>query len=504
MAGSQFAKGSRAELAYAPEVRWGVAPDATTSAGVDDVGNINRLTLSLATHGYVAGNYVELIDGNSGTFDMSGFYRVISSTDGTFDVYVPCGLDYETDITTAGSAAYGANIDIGNTAATPTTALTDIVEAAASAYDVPLNGFTGESLKLNRNTIESDTMQSDQTTKYFSYGTRNVSGGIDTEMIFSDLDEMIESNMQSQWEPLTEITVDTAHAETIGSSGQSLTIAGTGGSFAGSFTVFLVTGATKLVIRHSDMPQASYLSGKDDTTGLSVDSFITDNTPYGLLIRNGTTQKPLTIETRFTDISQNLVKTGMVVNEITYSAALNTNATASLSFLGKTELPAATSTQVAQSLATEITKVVGTSPINTISGSFLENDTGISDVTGVDLTVNQNGENLETIFTDLSVGVNSNKYSFTGTLNMFLDDMVHYNKFINGTSSSLQFTIEEATGATIREPAYQYTLPSIRYTDSSAPAADQGTIAHSMPFVAIKDSTEGYAVQIVKIFSATA
>lgn len=480
MAGSKFAKGSRASIAYATETTWGTAPNATTL-------NINRITLTKTAHGYVTGDYVKLIDGNTGAA-WTGFYRVISADANTFDVFLQCDAVY---------SATHTNIEVGNSSA-PTPVLTSAnAEASKSAYFSPLNGFTGESMKLNRNTVESDTIQSDQTTKYFSYGTRNTSGGIDAELIFSDLDEIIESNMQSQWEPLLSLT-QSSHG---GAVGETVVMNGTDGSYAGTYTIIAVPNVNEFVIRHSKMPLATFGAGANQANidgGGAAD--VTAQRPHGLLIRNGTTQKPLSVEVRLDDISQNFLRSGMVASEIAYTVGINTPTTANVSFMGKTEVTNV-QTQTEQNLSTDLTKTVGSNPINTISGSVLEGGSAITDVVSVDLSVTQNAEMLETVFTDLSVAVNSNQYGFTGNLTMFLDDLVHYDKFVNGTSSTLKFTIEEATAAVTQDPAYEFNMPRVFYTDSSAPAADQGTISHSMPFVAVKDETEGYVLQIIKLFS---
>lgn len=480
MAGSQFAKGSRASIAYATETTWGTSPTATTL-------NINRITLTKANHGYVAEDYIKLIDGNTGAA-WSGFYRIISADTNTFDVFLQCDAIF---------SATHTNIEVGNSGA-PTPTLTSAnAEAAASAYFSPLNGFTGESMKLNRNTVESDTIQPDQTTRYFSYGTKNTSGGIDAELIFSDLDEIIESNMQSQWEPLTSLT-QTAHG---GAVGETVVMSGSDDSFSGTHTIIAVPNDNEFVIRHSKMPLATFGAGANQANidgGGAAD--VTAQRSHGLLIRNGTTQKPLSVEVRLADISQNFLRSGMVASEISYSVAINTPTTASVSFMGKDE-STNVQTQTEQNLSTDLIKTVGSNPINTISGSVLEGGNTISDVLSVDLNVTQNAEMLETVFTDLSVAVNSNQYNFTGTLTMFLDDLVNYNKFVNGTESTLKFTLEEATSAVTQDPAYEFNMPSVFYTDSSAPAADQGTISHAMPFLAKKDATEGYVLQIIKIFS---
>jgi hypothetical protein len=113
-----------------------------------------------------------------------------------------------------------------------------------------------------------------------------------------------------------------------------------------------------------------------------------------------------------------------------------------------------------------------------------EGGTTIATVTALDINFNNNLEGVEVLFNDTITGIASGNFMVDGTLTAQFLDATLYNKFVNNTSSSLEFTLTDSLTKT-----HTYAFPKIVYTSADITAADPGQQTISMKFNVQYDGT---------------
>jgi hypothetical protein len=83
--------------------------------------------------------------------------------------------------------------------------------------------------------------------------------------------------------------------------------------------------------------------------------------------------------------------------------------------------------------------------------------------------------------------------NLTGSITAFFEDATLLEKFLNETESALVFTLLDPAGN-----SYTVTLPRIKYTGGQPDVSGQGAITLSLPFQAIRDSSEASNIKIVR------
>lgn len=187
------------------------------------------------------------------------------------------------------------------------------------------------------------------------------------------------------------------------------------------------------------------------------------NTWTSNVLKLGAARQSLSIEKK-TDNGAFFLYKGMVVNTMSISSSAS-DAAVNVSFdlLGLSET--ASSDSASGSAYTAATDVL---PFTSCGGTLLEGGSPIAAVSAIDLTID-NGINTEYFWgncdpADLVPG----RVSVTGTLQVYFQDLVLYNKFKNGTSTSLSFTLTNGAAA---PKTHTYLLSNIRYTGASLPSS---------------------------------
>ena len=204
----------------------------------------------------------------------------------------------------------------------------------------------------------------------------------------------------------------------------------------------------------------------------------------------GTTLVPLTIEEAQSDISQYKVNRGCVVNGFTLNAPVDGLANISFDILGLSQEMAASSVDADDSYDAQPVR----QPFTHCGGTISEGGSPIGIVTDINFTMTNN---LSSVFVWGNCDPNDlipARIDVTGTLSVLFQDEVLYNKFINDTSSSLSFTLDDGNGNTV-----QIDMGNIKYTGADMPVdAGSGLRVISMPFRALQDSGTGTTIRITR------
>lgn len=189
-----------------------------------------------------------------------------------------------------------------------------------------------------------------------------------------------------------------------------------------------------------------------------------------------------TMEEAHYDIGQFVTYTGMVVDKFDLTVPASGIVTGKIDLIGKTATALATSS---------VDTVGGYTPApakipftdNGSAGFIKEGGTTIGYVTSYSLSIDKGLTRNWAVATDTVYELTTGKYKVTGTINVYFKDAVMYNKFINGTASSLDLKLDDGVNT------YQFFLPNIKYTGATKTINGTGPVTLSMPFRALYDNT---------------
>jgi hypothetical protein len=201
------------------------------------------------------------------------------------------------------------------------------------------------------------------------------------------------------------------------------------------------------------------------------------------ILKVGTTRKSLTIEEAQFDVSQFRVFTGVVVDKATFTFPTSGPVTAKFDVLAKDQSAMAAATIDTSAGYTASQVALPFTDVGT-SGFFKEGGTAIPGViTAMSLEVNNGYEKNIGLGSNLIRDFTTGKCEVSGTATVFFEDAVLYNKFANGTASSIDVKLDNGTST------LQITVPNVKWTEASKTLTAQGTITMSMKFVGLYDAT---------------
>lgn len=206
------------------------------------------------------------------------------------------------------------------------------------------------------------------------------------------------------------------------------------------------------------------------------------------VLKRGETRVSLTMEDAQRDIGVFRSYTGMVGNSFTLTAPIDGLVTVDFEFMGMRET-VATSSIDANGYSPSADKV----PFTHCGGTILEGGAPVGVVNSISLTLTNN-MNADFYWGSCSTGdIVPGRVDVTGTLDVFFTSAAMYNKFVNKTQSSLEFTLSNGTDTVT------FKLPKIVYTGADLPiAAGSESRMLSLPFRALVDATEGTELIITR------
>jgi len=191
-------------------------------------------------------------------------------------------------------------------------------------------------------------------------------------------------------------------------------------------------------------------------------------------LKPGKTAISHSIETGYTDISQFQIFKGLQANTLSLSVKPNSLISATVGFIGK-DAAAFTATTG----ATTTTAVTGKEAFDSFTGSMTEGGSAIATVTGIDLAYTNNLVESNVLFSNVLGAILAGNIGLTGTLTAQFLDVSLYNKFMNGTSTSIAFTL---TGTDTK--IHTWTIPKVIYTSGDINPSGPGELSLSLKFTA--------------------
>lgn len=200
----------------------------------------------------------------------------------------------------------------------------------------------------------------------------------------------------------------------------------------------------------------------------------------------GNTQTSFSIEVGATDISQYMLFTGCVFDKLTLTLAPAALVTYKASIIGQ-DLTLSTSTNSANTLPAP-----QTAPMASVNGTIKEGGSIVAYISGCTFNFDRKHTPNYALGNSECVSISTSFFDLTGTAEVYLEDQVMYNKFLNNTNSSLDFTLSDGTNT------YEITLPKIYYTTAAADIKGTGPIMLKMNFTAVRDPVTGTTCTITR------
>ena len=206
-------------------------------------------------------------------------------------------------------------------------------------------------------------------------------------------------------------------------------------------------------------------------------------------IQNGTTMTPYSIEKSFPDGGHYQVYTGMYANTLSLSLAANSQVTGSIEFVGMGQ-----EVRTESASSAENTSATSGGLFDSFTGEIKEGGTSIGDITSMSLSITNNLTPTFVLMNDSVKEVIDGRCTVEGSLSVYFADASLYNKFVNDTESSIEFTLTDPASGT---NGYTFYLPKVKYTGADMPVSEEGPVMITMPFQALQDDTDG-TIKITK------
>lgn len=224
----------------------------------------------------------------------------------------------------------------------------------------------------------------------------------------------------------------------------------------------------------------------DFLESLFFGTFTAGGSPVLDELKIGQALKSFSVELGHLDIDQYRLFTGIVANTLSLEINLDGVVQSTFGLIGK---------DMSVSVLSADTDGITTAPVKEpfvhFDGVFKENDVVSSVLTGISLSID-NGMSSNYALGDASLkSITSAMVNVSGTVTAYFEDAALLNKFINETSTSIEFTLDDGAGN-----AHTWLLPKVEFNGADISVGDAGTIPISIPFVALYDATEATTIKV--------
>lgn len=252
----------------------------------------------------------------------------------------------------------------------------------------------------------------------------------------------------------------------------------------------------------SDRMERYSLSG-NRTVGGSIDVNLTHSLYDPLLeslcqgafttnvLKTGTTRKSFTVEEQALDITQYRVYTGLLVDKADFTIPASGIVTAKFDVIGKDQ-SALSGTTIDSDTIYTAPAVKAPFTDNGTSGFVKEGGSAVGYVTNLTFNVDNNHTKNFAVGSNVIRDLTTSMAKVTGTVTVFFEDAVMYNKFVNGTASSIDVKLDDGTNQ------LEFFFPNVKYTGATKTINGSGPISLAMPFKALFDTTTGSNLVITR------
>lgn len=183
---------------------------------------------------------------------------------------------------------------------------------------------------------------------------------------------------------------------------------------------------------------------------------------------------------------------GMCPDTLDLQMNVNAQVTGSINFVGLNTIESDTNLDATPQVS------VKNKLFNTYSGEVKEGAIAQTKVSSLTLNINNGLAALFGLFSDEGFEVTSGKCTITGSMSMYFADKTIAQKYIDGTESSIEFSLYSNLAKT---EGYKIYLPRVKYTGADKPVNGEGAIMLNLPFQALYDDVSSSTIQITKLIA---
>jgi len=207
----------------------------------------------------------------------------------------------------------------------------------------------------------------------------------------------------------------------------------------------------------------------------------------GDVLKNGTTERSFTFESRFLDIAQYVRDQYQVFSSLTLTIDPGAEVTAVWGFNGGART-------VAQTIITgaTYTPAATNAPFDNFLGTLSEGGVTSAIVTSLTVTIDLGTTVTHEVTNKTPACISTKVFNVTGSATMQFIDEVMMNKYLNGTESSLEFSLVDGTAT------QTHLLPRIKYNSATTPKNGTDDIFITLGFRALLDPTEAATYKITR------
>lgn len=353
--------------------------------------------------------------------------------------------------------------------------------------------YTGESINQNLEYITSDEIRSDRMTADLVQVDASNGGGMDFELSYGAFDPFIEAAMMADFGTAVGITANTDISATVTTNVLSDTAVGS--AFAN-----VVVGQWIKVAGFTNSENNGFMrvSAKADDNTITVDKTLVTEaagnaiTITGESLRNGAIRKFFTIQKRFNDATAVLYNNfrGCYVNGMSLNFETGSILTGSFDLLGKNSDMGTTAISGQTDNAAASADVMNA--VGNVKNIEFANDPTTARFLSLSMDLANNLREQKAVGTLGAAGIGLGRLEVSGSISIYFEDEVEYNKYVNATSFAVSFRVEDSSGN-----AYIFTFPNVKYESMSANSGGTDTdVVLDATWRAILDPTTVCMIQI--------
>lgn len=227
-------------------------------------------------------------------------------------------------------------------------------------------------------------------------------------------------------------------------------------------------------------------------TGFGISSSVMSN---GASLKRG-----FTLEYALTDIAMFLPFQGMQANTFELDIQVGSIITGSFGFLGNSHGVAGVGMVAATTLPGSPVASQAFDVMNAVADVGVLRENGVSllsagsFIKSIKLSIANNMRAQKAVGFFGNAGVGLGELSITGTLEMYVQDATHYNRWFAGTNTSLEFGFADSAGN-----GYLFEMDKVSFKDGGLNPGDQTSdVMLSLPFQAFYNATTGRGLRITR------
>lgn len=372
--------------------------------------------------------------------------------------------------------------------------------------------YTGEGISYSIENVTSDEIRSDRMVSDTVQVGQSTSGNLDFELSFGSYDSFLESALYSNFVQLDQ--GNSSDTITAGLTASNLDVALDSGASTVTFgSAYTIDVAVDQWLRlggfttsaNNGYYRVTAVAGNVVTVSPAINTTETmENTATvsGARLRNskdafGILQKSFSLQKLFSDatpaIYQNFA--GMIVGGVSLSFENGAILTGSFDFTGRAADISNSQIAGATTIAPTTTDVMNS--VSNLQNIEFDNVPTTATIMSMSLEVNNSLREQKAIGSLPSVGIGAGRLEVTGSISLYFENLVEYQKFLDNQSFRVSFRLQDASGK-----GYVITLPKVKYEDSAMNVGglDEDIMLEGS-YRALAGSSDGvnYALQIDRL-----